>query len=166
MNGNGDRSNIELHATCRVPVLVDGIRIPCGKIFMHDPLAPQIIGEAVDTRSQRFVQGLMKHLEKKHPEEFAQIQNTWIRFMGFLVMGSFESADSGFRGSVDSFAAYLCQVCCQPVSEADIVGVLAALGLTMDDPMRQKLIGAFKHMRDFITRRIQVPEEAKPLVTL
>ena len=62
----------------------------CGQEFTANELPDQ----TEQTKQGRaFVEGLMKHIEKKHPEAYLEIQTRWLSFLGFLVLGCFDLQD-------------------------------------------------------------------------
>jgi len=68
----------------------------CGQEFTANELPDQ----TEQTKQGRaFVEGLMKHVEKKHPEAYLEIQTRWLSFLGFLVLGCFDLQDPRVRSS-------------------------------------------------------------------
>ncbi|HUD73941.1 MAG TPA: hypothetical protein VMQ76_02635 [Terracidiphilus sp.] len=73
--------------TCRITKADGSV---CGQEFTANELPDQ----TEQTKQGRaFVEGLMKHVEKKHPEAYLEIQTRWLSFLGFLVLGCFDLQD-------------------------------------------------------------------------
>lgn len=141
----------------------------CGFQILDHPLNVTIIGTP-DARVQTFVAALMKHLEKKHPAEWLQIQGLWQFFLGFLCVGQFETEDPSLVQTILTFGAQLRKIVALPtIPDAEIEGAAAQLGFTMDDPKRESVIAAMKNVRAYYQGTLQkpaTPEAEKPLVTL
>lgn len=73
--------------TCRIKKADGSV---CGQEFTANELPDQ----TEQTKQGRaFVEGLMKHIEKKHPEAYLEVQTRWLSFLGFLVLGCFDLQD-------------------------------------------------------------------------
>jgi hypothetical protein len=140
----------------------------CGFQVIDHPMSVQ--AGKPDARIQTFIAALMKHLEKKHPDSWAQIQGLWQRFVGFLCIGQFGTEDPNIVQAMLAFGAQLRNmVKLAPIPDADIEGAAAALGFTMEDPKREPVIAAMKNVRAYYEGTLQkpaAPEAQKPLVTL
>jgi len=101
---------VKYTTTCRL-TKSDGS--PCGQQFLGNPL-PE--GPAIDSDKQgrAFVEGLLKHVEKKHPETFAEIQSKWILMLGFLTLRCFESQDPGVGRQLAGYTQFLYSIAYQP----------------------------------------------------
>jgi hypothetical protein len=87
--------------TCRIKKADGSV---CGQEFTANELPDQ----TEQTKQGRaFVEGLMKHVEKKHPEAYLEIQTRWLSFLGFLVLGCFDLQDpkgSQFKQTLENVA--------------------------------------------------------------
>ena len=97
--------------TCRL-IKSDGQ--PCGQQFTANALPDEV---AADKQARAFVEGLLKHIEKRHPEAFAEIQQHWILFLGFLTLRSFASQDPGVAKQLEGFTQFLYTIAYQPPEE-------------------------------------------------
>jgi hypothetical protein len=123
-NGNG--TPLKYTTTCQL----------CGFQLIDHPLSIEANGKP-DERIRKFIAALMKHLEKKHPDASAQIQQLWQFFLGFLSIGQFKTEDPNLVRGMLAFGAQLRNmVKLPPIPDADIEGAAAALGFTMDDPLQ------------------------------
>jgi hypothetical protein len=84
---------------------------PCGQQFTANALPDQV---SDDKQARAFVQGLLKHIEQKHPEAFAEIQQRWILMLGFLTLRCFESQDPGVGRQLEGFTKFLYSIAYQP----------------------------------------------------
>jgi hypothetical protein len=127
----------------------------------------QIVGRP-DQHIQSFLAALMKHVQKKHPDAWMQVQGMWQFFLGFLVLGQFETEDPAIVQTVQAFGAQLRNmVRFAPIPDADIVGAVAQLGFTIEDPKREPVIAAMKNVRAYYEGTLQKPpkpEAEKPLI--
>jgi hypothetical protein len=157
--GTNGASPLKYTTTCR----------HCGHQILDHPLNVQIVGKP-DAHIQSFLAALMKHIEKKHPDAWMQVQGLWQFFLGFLVLGQFETADPAIVQTIQAFGAQLRNmVRFAPIPDADIVGAVAQLGFTMEDPKREPVIQALKNVRGYYEGTLQKPTEPeaeKPLVSL
>lgn len=138
---------------CRIP---GPDRKPCGKLVCEAPamILPQINAEP-DKHAKQVVEAISNHLMRKHSIGF---WGDWQQFLGYMCLGTIESEDAAVTQFLAQFAARLCQVSCIRITDDQIIGQVAALGFTMDDPQRSKVIEAMKQLRDVVSRRI-VPRE-------
>lgn len=164
--GTNGASALKYTTTCRLPK-ADGSR--CGHQIIDHPLNVQIIGKP-DQHIQNFIGALMRHVEKKHPEAWVQIQGTWQFFLGFLIMGQFETADPAIVQAIQMFGVKLRSIVpMPPISDAMIDEAFANIGFTMEDAAREKVIGVARNIRAYYEGTLQKPVEPegpKPLVTL
>jgi hypothetical protein len=86
----------------------------CGQQFTANALPDQV---SDDKQARAFVQGLLKHIETKHPEAFAEIQQRWILMLGFLTLRCFESQDPGVARQLAGFTQFLYSIAYQPPEE-------------------------------------------------
>lgn len=162
MGTNG--SALKYTTKCRIKDAISGQ--PCGHQIVDHALNVAIVGKP-DARLQNFIGALMKHVEKKHPGAWMQLQGMWHHFLGFLILGQFETEDPAIIQSVQGFGAVLRDIVkLPPIPDADIEGATAALGFTMEDPNRQNVIQALKNVRAYYEGTLQKPATEKPLVTL
>jgi len=156
--GTNGASALKYTTTCRL----------CGHQIIDHPLNVQIVGQP-DARAQNLLAALMKHLEKKHKDAWMQIQGLWRFFLGFLCLGQFETADPAIVQTVQGFGAVLRNmVRPAPIQDDDIVGAVAHLGFTLEDPKREQVIAAMKNVRAYYEGTLQKPappEPEKPLIT-
>ena len=156
--------------TCRLPKSEED-QTPCGFTITDHPLNVQIIGQA-DRRLENFVQALMKHLAKKHPETFKSITGMGEYFFGWLALQQFQTPDPAIRQSLTNFAMQLRNmVRLVPVQDSEIESAAANIGFTMEDIKRGPVIQAMKNIRNYYEGTLQRPAETppeaqKPLVTL
>jgi hypothetical protein len=150
--GTNGASALKYTTTCRL----------CGHQILDHPLNVQIVGQP-DARAQNLLSALMKHLEKKHKDAWVQIQGLWQFFLGFLCLGQFETADPAIVQTIQGFGAVLRNMV-RPASIADddIVGAVAQLGFTLEDPKREPVIAAMKNVRAYYEGTLQRPAEPEP----
>ena len=84
---------------------------PCGQQFTANALPA---GTEISKQDRAFVEGLLKHIEKKHPEAFAEIQPRWILFLGFLTLRCFESQDPGVGAQLRHFTEFMDSIAYRP----------------------------------------------------
>lgn len=134
---------------CQIP-LPDGTI--CGKMVCAAPamVIPKPNGEP-DRNARGVVEAISNHLMKKHSIGFF---GDWQQFLGYMCLGTVHSEDTAVLAFQAQFAARLCQVSCIRVTDDQIIGEVAKLGVTMDDPLRPKLIESMKRLRDVVSRRI------------
>ena len=94
---------------CRI-LKADGT--PCGQQFTADPL--KVVNGIPDKSATNLIQGLLKHVEKKHPEAFAQLQQRWVLMMGFLTLRCFQSEDPGVTAEIKSYQDFLISLTAPP----------------------------------------------------
>ena len=139
----------------------------CGHQILDHPLNVQIVGQP-DSHAQSFLAALMRHLEKKHKSEWGQIHGIWNFFLGFLCLGQFETADPTIVKTIEGFGFMLRNmVRPAPIQDDAIVGAVARLGFTLEDPKREPVIAAMKNVRAYYEGTLQTPAEpeAKPPIT-
>ena len=148
---------------CRMP---KGDGTPCGYVVTDSPLNVAIVGQP-DARVQRFIEALMKHVAKKHPQAFALAQMRGNFFFGYLITGIFESPDPAIAQMRKHFEEQLRRdIIPHAVTDDEIEGALGAIGLTMQNPDREKIKGALQHLRDYYEGKIpqQTLDSARSLV--
>lgn len=149
---------------CRIKDAISGQ--PCGHQIVDHALNVAIVGKP-DERMQTFIMALLKHIQKRHPDAAQQLMGLSNHFLGFLIMGQFETGDPSIVQSVQGFGAVLRgMVQLPPIPDADIEGATAALGFTMDDPKRANVLQAMKNIRAYYEGTLQKPAAENPLVTL
>lgn len=89
--------------TCQLPK-PDGT--PCGQQFLGDPLVI-VEGQEPDKSSRKFIEGLLSHIGKKHPDVSQEINVRWVHFLGFLALRCFSSEDPAVKEQVQNYAAFL-----------------------------------------------------------
>ena len=155
--GTNGASPLKYVTTCR----------HCAHQIVDHPLNVQIVGRP-DQHIQSFLAALMKLVQKKHPDAWMQVQGMWQFFLGFLVLGQFETEDPAIVQTVQAFGAQLRNmVRFAPIPDADIVGAVAQLGFTIEDPKREPVIAAMKNVRAYYEGTLQKPpkpEAEKPLI--
>ena len=160
-NGNGVLKHI---TKCRLK-RPDGE--PCGHQVLDHPLNVQIVGQP-DARMHTFMGALMRHVEKRHPDAWSQIQGIWHFFLGFLVMGQYETADPAIIETIQQFGAQLRRIVqLAPVTDAEFEGVLAHVGFTQEDPKRAEMLTALKNLQAYHQGNLQkppAPQAEKPLI--
>lgn len=136
---------------CRIPK-DDGS--PCPFTVTDHPLSVAVIGQP-DARIQSYIQALMKHTQKKHPQAFMLAQMSGQFMFGYLMVTSFETQDPAIAEMKRKYEAQLRRyVTPQAVTDDEIEGALGAIGFTMDDPKRQIVRGALLHLRDYYEGKI------------
>jgi hypothetical protein len=124
----------------------------CGHVFTHYPIdAVPIVGKSKDETVRDFVLNLMKHMEKHHPKDLAAIILMSQNFIGYMVLRYFETQDTLLAEKQGQIAAFLRSVSRLYVSDDEITEAVVRLGFTMEDPARQGVTDAMKHMRDYLT---------------
>jgi|SRR5208282_2603862 len=159
-SSSGNGTNLTYITKCRMKKQ-DGT--PCGFQLTDAPLNVAIVGQP-DARVQRFMEELMKHSAKKHPEAFQLAQMLMQFFFGFLIMDQFESPDPALKQTMARFIEQLRRrVTPHTVTDAEIEGALAAMQLTMEDPHREPFRKALTHLRDYYEGKIppQAIEDAQ-----
>lgn len=122
-------------------------------------------GEPSDPKTKGFVQAIVAHLMKKHPAMAAANMNLMEQFLAYSVIGLTSAEDPNVLGFMARFAEFLCRMSAMPVSDDMILQLVAHMGMTMDDPQREKVIGAMTYLRNFQIRKIGAPEVEKVLVS-
>lgn len=142
-SGNGTLT----HATkCRL-MKADGT--PCGFTVTDHPMNVEIIGQP-DARAQRFIEALMKHTAKKHPEAFQLAQMHGQFFFAYLTLGLFECPDPALMNTRAKFEQQLRRyVTPHAVTDDEIESALGALKFTMEDPKRDAVKFALRHLRNY-----------------
>lgn len=125
---------------------------PCGHIFKHYPIdAAPIVGQSKNKTVKEFVLKLMEHLQKVHPQNAAAIFLIGQNVMGFLALRGYETQDAALLAAQQEIARYLRGMTRIVITDDEITTAVAKLGFTMEDPQRQPVIDAMKHMRDYLT---------------
>lgn len=148
---------------CRMPK-EDGT--PCGFTVTDAPLNVAIVGQP-DARVQRFIETLMKHVSKKHEYAFKLAMDHGQFLFAYLIIGVFESPDPAIAEMKKKFEAQLLRnIVPHAVTDDEIEGALGAIGLTMDNPDREKIKNAMQHLRDYYEGKIpqQSLDSARSLV--
>jgi hypothetical protein len=135
---------------------------PCGFPIIDHPMNVEIVGQP-DARVQRFIGVLMSHLQKSHKEAWITMQATSQQFFGWLALTAFDSPDPNIQGAQKFVANSLRRMLCGPmVTDGEIESFVGALPLTMEDPNRQHVLNAIRHMRDYYEGNLsQQPAEQK-----
>lgn len=144
---------------CNIP---DAEGKPCGQsiVVTSGILAPGV-GESPQDKTKQFVQTIVGHLMKKHPGHAQHAMNTMEQFLAFTSVGFTQSDDPGAMSFMAHFAEYLCRISTLPVSDDMIVELVTRMGLTMEDPQRQKIIEAITYVRNFQIRKLTPQSPAK-----
>lgn len=148
---------------CRMPK-EDGT--PCNFTLTDSPLNVAIVGQP-DAQVQRFIEELMKHAAKKHKQAFTLAQMRGNFFFGYLITGIFESPDPAIGEMRKHIEAQLLRdIRPHAVTDDEIEGALGAIGLTMENPDREKIKSALQHLRDYYEGNIpqQTLDSARSLV--
>ncbi len=149
---NGSASSALTYITkCRMQ---KGDGTPCNFTLTDSPLNVAIVGQP-DARIQRFIQELMKHAQKKHPEGFQLASMLMQFYFGWLIMGQYECPDPAIQTTLKNFSDQLRRhVTPHAVTDDEIEGALGAMQLTMDDPHREPFRKALQHLRDYYEGKI------------
>jgi hypothetical protein len=143
---------------CNVPIEdpdSPGGRRPCGMEIVYTPgIKPPELGEVPEAKTKAFVQAIVGHLMKKHQPLAAVSMNMMEQFLAYSVVGLTQSDDPGVVQFMAAFADYLCKLSTLPVTNEMIVELVTRMGLTMEDPQRQKIIEAMQYVRNFQVRKI------------
>jgi hypothetical protein len=144
---------------CNIP---DAEGHPCGAAIAVTTgiLAPEI-GASPQDKTKSFVQAIVGHMQKKHPGHCQHALNTMEQFLAFTSVGFTQTEDPGALSFMAHFAEYLCKISTLPVSDDMIVELVTRMGITMEDPQRQKLIEAITYVRNFQLRKITPQSPAK-----
>jgi hypothetical protein len=143
---------------CNIPVddpENPGQKRPCGKEIVITPglQIPQA-GESPAVKAKAFVQAIVGHFMKHHEPVAALSMNLMEQFLAYFVIGMTQCEDPGVLSFMAQFAEHLCKISTLPVSDQMIVELVAHMGLTMEDPMRSKIIEAITYVRNFQLRKI------------
>lgn len=137
---------------CNIP---DAEGHPCGQEIVITPgLDVPEIGAVPAPKTKAFVQAIVGHMMKKHPPLAALAMNSMEQFLAFFVMGFTQCEDPGALTFMALFAEHLCKISTIPVTDQMIVELVTRMGLTMEDPQRQGMIGALTYVRNFQLRKI------------
>jgi hypothetical protein len=147
---------------CRLP-LKDGT--PCKFTLTDAPMNIPVIGEQPDSRILRYMEALMKHVAKKHPEAFTLANLHGQMFFGYLTTGNFEVIDPAMIDMRKKFEDTLRRYATPAaVTDQEIESALAAMQFTMEDPQRDKVKFAMQHLRDYYEGKVQLQPQS-PLIT-
>jgi hypothetical protein len=149
-------SNGLKHITTCMLLKKDGT--PCNQQFADNPINVQIIGRP-DSHVQKFISGLMQHVQKKHPQDWMQMQGSWMSFLGYLILRGFESEDENLVKSRDEFAAYMRYVCAVPVSDEWLQGLVEVLAAEYKAKGEAPILQAFMKLRDSLTRVAEMKDK-------
>ena len=143
---------------CKLP-LKDGT--PCKFILTDAPMSVPVIGEQPDARVLRYMEALMKHVAKKHPEAFTLANMHGQMFFGYLTTGNFEVYDPAMIDMRRKFEDQLRRYAtAHAVTDDEIESALAAMQFTMEDPQRDKVKFAMQHLRDHYEGKAQLPPQS------
>lgn len=133
-----------LQTTCRI----------CGQQFPTPTMQPAIIGAPPDADTKNFVGSLATHLISTHADKWAAIEIGGQEFMGFLILGLFESQDVNLMMKQEQ-ARYGIQQMTRKrtISDADILDRVARLEL--DPEKEQETADLLQDMRDLLTEQGQ-----------
>jgi hypothetical protein len=79
----------------------------CGMTPPPMPPFVPLVGGQIDPKIIAFVQALQKHVEKKHPVEFAKMGQTIMQFTGYAAVSAFEIQDPVISGMQEAVRAAL-----------------------------------------------------------
>lgn len=147
---------------CRLP-LNDGT--PCKFTLIDAPMSIPVIGEQPGSRILRYMEALMKHCSKKHPEAFTLANVHGQMFFGYLTTGNFTVIDPAIIEMRKQFENQLRRYATPAaVTDDEIESALGAMQFTMEDPQRDKVKFAMQGLRDYYEGRAPVPPQS-PLIT-
>jgi hypothetical protein len=148
---------------CNVPIddpENPGQKRPCGyEIVITPGLPTPQPGEGPAPKTKVFVQAIVAHLLKKHEVLGAVSMNLMEQFLAYFTVGLTQCEDPGVTSFMAIFAEHLCRISTLPVTDQMIEELVARMGLTMEDPMRPKIIGAITYVRNFQLRKM-TPQSA------
>jgi hypothetical protein len=148
---------------CNIP---DAEGHPCGMAIVVTPgiLVPEI-GNPPQEKTKQYVQAIVGHLMRKHAAHGQHALNTMEQFLAYTVVGFSQTEDPGALAFMAHFAEYLCRISTIPVTDQMIEELVARMGMTMEDPMRPKIIEAITYVRNFQLRKLPTnsPSESPEL---
>jgi len=128
---------------------------PCKFTLTDAPLSVEIIGQP-DARVQRYIQELMKHAAKKHPEAFQLANLHGQFFMAYLTLGNYDASDPAISQTRKKFEDQLRRYATpHAVTDDEIESALGALQFTLEDPKREAVKFALRHLRDYYEGKAQ-----------
>lgn len=157
MTPKNGKQQQEFKTYCNIP---DSAGVPCGEfIAKTSGLPAPEVGQEPATITKKFVQAIIAHLMHKHPSHAAFAMNTMEQYLAFAAVGLTRSEDPGVTIFMAQFADYLCKLALLPVTDEMIVDLVARMGLTMEDPQREKIIKAMTYVRNFQAHKIGPPPQ-------
>jgi hypothetical protein len=139
---------------------------PCGMaVAVTNGIVTPELGATPQDKTKAYVQAIVGHLMKKHPAHAQHALNTMEQFLAFTAVGFSQTEDPGAISFMAHFAEYLCRISTIPVTDQMIEELVARMGMTMEDPMRPKIIEAITYVRNFQLRKIptQSPAQSREL---
>lgn len=131
---------IQYTTKCRVP--------GCGQELQSPPLVP-IVGGKPNQDVIDFVLRLYKHLEKKHPEQFNQLNASVQQWMGFSAIALFHIQDPVLVMIQESVRAAIHRFTTKSyITDLEIQDRVAALGFTENEA--EGLNTLLRDMRDIL----------------
>lgn len=135
---------------------------PCGAEIVISPgIVPPKLGEPPEPKTKKFVEAIIGHFQKRHPQHCQHALNQMEQFLAFQSVGFTQSEDPGVIEFMAGFGSYLCGISTLPVSDQMIVELVTRMGLTMEDPQRAKIIEAMTYVRNFQLRKLSPQSPAK-----
>lgn len=137
---------------CKIP-LEDGAR--CGHVIVTAPeMKVPEIGSPTDEKVKTFVQAIVAHMMKKHPQFAGTLMNVWEQFLGFSALGFTDSEDPNVPLFMAQYSAYLASISIVTVSDEALETLVGRMDFTMDDPRRAQVVQGMKYLRDFMSRKV------------
>lgn len=135
----------------------------CGaNIATTSGIAVPEVGAPRQNVTAKYVQAIIGHLQKHHPERAVFALNTMEQYLAFITLGLIQTDDPGVMQFMAQFSEFLCTLSALPVTNDMLEAVVskamvfnerameelsAKLGLTEDDPFRSALIESAKAQR-------------------
>ena len=140
----------------------------CGMLAPPLPPFVPVLNGGIDPKLIQYIGDLQKHVEKKHPEQFAAMRQTILQITGYVSVAAFEVQDPLIRTLQESVRAGLHKFTRRVfITDAEIQDRAARLALEPDE--QEGLVMLLRDMRDLLTEEgAYAPTQqqaVKPLVT-
>ena len=143
---------------CNIPD--ENTKDPCGaQIVVTSGIEVPEIGLPPASNTKKYVEAIVGHMMKKHAGACQFALNSMEQFLAFVSLGFVRSEDPACAMFQHQFAQHLAQMSALPITDNAIYELVTQMGFTMEDPQREKVIGALRYVRDFQLRKM-IPQVA------
>lgn len=127
---------------------------PCGvDIVITSGIPPQRLGDDSEKKARAYVSAIMQHMKAEHPKLLAGVVGASVQYLGYMLTGYCRTEDPGVLQFMAMFGGHLADVSALRMSDDALAELTARMGLTMEDPQRQKVISMLAYVRDFTSRK-------------